>query len=343
VSRRWAGPALLAVSAVVSVLAFEAIGGVILRRALSAEHAADVDHRLKPNPRRGVNADGIRSPHGPEHYTPESWNLVFLGDSFTYGAYVKSEAAFPRLAGELLGAQLGTAVKVANFGWASSSPLLSLRLLREKGARYHPDLVVLCLDMTDFHDDLRYGRMLGEGGGRRFSPTGFLIRRLGYGGALERTLRRVGLGEADLPAQRFFVTNQPLEQSRPFLAEIEANVGEIARFARGALGADFALVMLPRAYQYSRRETPDNWERREYTPLGPYAREPFRWLRELAERVDYPAFGLLDDFRDSGVFPTTFAHDPHWNEAGHRLAAAAIAKRLIELGRSGRLRLPSGG
>ena len=38
-------------------------------------------------------------------------------------------------------------------------------------------------------------------------------------------------------------------------------------------GAAFVLVALPRSYQHSAREAPNNWEAREYTVLGPYALE----------------------------------------------------------------------
>ena len=47
--------------------------------------------------------------------------------------------------------------------WVSSSPLLNLRLLRDVGHKYRPDLVVYSLDMTDFRDDLHYEHALEAG------------------------------------------------------------------------------------------------------------------------------------------------------------------------------------
>ena len=55
-------------------------------------------------------------------------------------------------------------IRVANFGWTSSSPLLSARRLEAIGDKYHPDVVAICIDMTDFGDDLRWGAMLEQRG-----------------------------------------------------------------------------------------------------------------------------------------------------------------------------------
>jgi hypothetical protein len=336
---RLASLGLLLASALASFAAFEIVGGALLRRTLGEDNVADVDHRLKPNARRGINADGIRNPHGPEHYGEDSWNVVFLGDSYTYGVYVKAEHAFPAVVGSLLNeASLPRPVKVANFGWASSSPVLSLRLLRDIGARYRPDLVVLCLDMTDFHDDLRYSRLLAEQG-TRLSPSRFLLRRSGLDRPLARARERLGLrGPDEPPAERFFAARQPLHQSRPFLRETEQNIRAISEQA-AELGAQFLLVMLPRPFQYNPAESPDNWERDHYDPASPHAHAPFEWLADFDSRTPFPSVSLLADFRESGVFPTAFRHDPHWNEAGHQIAARGVARQILGLLETKRLRV----
>ena len=51
-----------------------------------AYFAEDVDHRLPPgDPERPTNSDGIRDRREAEAFREEGTNLVFLGDSFTYG------------------------------------------------------------------------------------------------------------------------------------------------------------------------------------------------------------------------------------------------------------------
>jgi hypothetical protein len=86
------------------------------------------------------------------------------------------------------------------------------------------------------------------------------------------------------------------------------------------------LIVLPRSYQYSSRECPNNWEGKEYTVNGPCCLEPFRYFDEIRNSLDFPVYSLLEDFEKNKDFPTCFNSDPHWNENGHSVAANAIAR-----------------
>jgi len=90
-------------------------------------------------------------------FREEDTNIIFLGDSFVYGWGVRIEDSIPYVLEEKLNDnKTGKRYKVANFGWISSSPLLSSRLLKDIGHKYKPDLVFLAVDMSDFHDDIKY-------------------------------------------------------------------------------------------------------------------------------------------------------------------------------------------
>ena len=291
----------------------------------------DVDHRFPPsNPALGTNADGIRSAREAEAFPAAGENLVFLGDSFTFGLGVTSDEAFPAVTEALLRRRLDRDdIRVANFGWTSSSPLLSRRQLEDIGARYHPDLVVFALDMTDFHDDLKYGRMLERRGlywwYDKVPITLHLLER--HAPAIFERLYRSGTG--GLPRQRFFATERPLTETRDQLGPVVENLERLAGAARG-MGADFAVLLLPRCFQYSAEESPGNREAAEYTVLGPHSLEPFRFFASLEGKLSFPVLSLLPAFRDTTVFPTCLADDPHWTAAGHRVAAEAIAAFLAD-------------
>ncbi len=283
----------------------------------------DVDHL----PIDG-NSDNIRSHREPAEFTPEGLNIVFLGDSFTYGYDLEPEETFVQRVETLLqGAYPGLPVRTANFGWTSSSPLLLHRRLVSIGEKYAPDLVVLCVDMTDFRDDILYENMLAQRGIygvydkipltlqqlRRFFPKQFQ--------------RWWQWTNRNMPARPFFVTEQPLEESRPFLEPITRNIDAIAAWC-AFRGVHFVVFVLPRHYQYSDREAPRSWEQGRYQILGPYSHEPFRYFAELAGRRAYPIHSLLETFQRTEVFPTCFEDDPHWNAAGARVAGDAMAKVL---------------
>ncbi len=314
---------------VLAWFAVEAFLAPLLVRPLDLQRfytVLDVDHRLpRGDPSLPTNADGIRSRRESGAYPAGDFNILFLGDSFTYGIS-GCDDAFPARAEGILRHQFPAArVNVANFGWVSSSPLLSLRLLREIGGKYHPRLVVLCFDMTDFFDDIHYRNMLERRGIYwYFDKVPVALRFVshmdprGYRGWEQRT------NGVD-PPRRYFMSDAPLERTRGFCGDTRRNLHAIDSCAK-ALGAGFMVVVLPRSYQYSARESPENWEKDQYTVLGSYSLEPFRYFDELRREVGYPVHSLLGDFQRTTVFPTCFTDDPHWNPAGNWIAARAIAR-----------------
>ncbi len=335
---------VLLASLAASLFLFEYVGGKILKRRMGREFQAELTHYPKPDPGRGFNEDGVRTFRGraATQFAADSFNFIFLGDSFTQGYMVHRDDSFPFQLGELLEkANPDLRFNIANFGWISASPLLSLERLKQLGRKYNPDAVFLCLDMTDFHDDVKYRDRLENP--KYFSPFTFLLYRFQLAPRWQKFKQGLRFRAEDpvVPEQRYFIVNQPLEKSRRYLGEIEKNIRALAAHARGRLEAEFVLVMLPRHIQYDARETPRNkLEPGEYTPMGPYVMEPFAWLDEFARTAEFPVFSLLDDFKDSGSFPTCFATDPHWNRQGHAVAARGMMKVLRRLAIAPRLGLP---
>lgn len=285
----------------------------------------DPDHHPKhTDKKKGWNSDSLRCPHEAEDFVPEGTNIIFLGDSFTYGMLLKPKQCFPFLVERRLTNRFKKKdIKVANFGWVSSSPLLSARRLESIGEKYSPDLVVLCVDMTDFRDDIRWKAMLERKG--MYGVIGsFPIATTAIQRIWPTSIKRLfGWLNPEIPQKRFFMSEQPLEETRPLLADIEQNIGRINDWCNER-GVRFAVIVLPRTYQYSDRESPENWEKGEYTVLGPHSLEPFRFFEELSERVDYPIHSLLETFQETDIFPTSFEDDPHWNPEGAKLAASEI-------------------
>jgi len=286
----------------------------------------DLDHRMVPNSAPDINSDGIRSLRESDEFDDSTDNIVFLGDSFVYGWGVNFEHSIPHLLEKKLNQDQSTdKYKVANFGWISSSPMLSHRLLQDMGSKYRPKWIFLGLDMSDFHDDLKYRNILERKG---------LMASLDYTPITLLTLRKVTSRSDFLhrqlfgfPGRRFFISDRPLIKSIDFFQETQKNINEIFHFSKNKLKARFILFVFPRAYQYSKGSSPNNWEKDEYDEMGKYSLEPFKYFENLKKiQSDYPIHSLLPDFVDSEVFPTTFEADPHWNESGNEIAAEAIHK-----------------
>jgi hypothetical protein len=341
---------VIATVALCIALVPKVLTAIIVAR-VSEQYDLTVDHRLDPD-REHINSDGIRFESEAHDVKEEEFVILFLGDSFTFGTRLLNRRTYPHAFQAYVNQRECTApVRSVNFGWPSASPLLSLRLLRQIGYKYKPDLVVYSLDVTDFHEDLRYERELRSAGDYEVDSSRLLqqfidlkLPWLNVDLAIARGLadllrpRRPRNAHADVdepaaPADRFFVTKYPLDETRAWIERgVMKNLAAIHDFATGTLEVPMVLVLYPRAYQYSDRETPKNWESRAYETLGPFAREPFRYFEEVADRLPYPVVDLLPAFETSKTFPLFLEDDPHWNREGARLAARTAARAIHRLG-----------
>jgi len=293
----------------------------------------DIDHRMIPNSREDINSDGIRSKVEASNFSEDALNIIILGDSFIYGESVAYNKTIPQmLEAKVRANQPERQINVANFGWVSSSPLLSLRLLKDIGKKYNPKIVILTIDMTDFQDDIKYLHLLERKGiysALDLIPITILTIR--------KTISAIGfewLHEAvfGFPIRRFFVTDKPLSETKSYFVYIQNSIDKIYYFSKNELGAKFILFVFPRGYQYSDKESPNNWEKSEYQVLGPFAHEPFKYFEQIKFKVSYPIISLLPNFQNSNVFPTVLDDDPHWNEAGNKIAVDAIYQYCYDNG-----------
>ena len=352
--RRASSPVFLAIvlAFVVFVLVIPRAFRALMIARVAESYALDVDHRPWPDGKE-INSDGARFRGEGEDLAAEDFVILFAGDSFTYGWNLPYEAAYPYQF-EALAQSAGCEpeVRVVNLGWTSSSPLLGLRLLRQVAYKYQPDLVVYSLDVTDFHDDLRYERSLREQKDFEFDSSAMAERLLltywpsarsavPWLRAVTDRLRTVNRAEREewlagltVPGrlERFFVTARPLEESRAAIEfGVMRNLAEMQAFSAGVLGSAMAVVIYPRAYQYSEREASQSWEL-GYEALGPHVQEPFRYFTEVEGSLPYPVLSILPDFEASEEFPLFYSRDPHWNPRGARLAARAVFQGLTSRG-----------
>jgi hypothetical protein len=99
-------------------------------------------------------------------------------------------------------------------------------------------------------------------------------------------------------------------------------------------GAALVVYFVPGAVAVSRPEDVD------YFPWGEDLRDttrydlerPLRTLRELAAPLGVPVVDLTPDLRAHPRQPVYFPGSWHWNEEGHGVVAAAVARDLAQRG-----------
>lgn len=314
-----------------------------------------------------TNEDGFRSPYSRADFLQHHQRVVLLGDSYVFGLGVAEEDSLARrLEGELR-RQLEQEgrdpdVAVLNTGVISYSPFLERAVFREVASAYRPTLTLLFIDVNDIGDDYQYARenVSGDPAVPRFDvPDRPRRRGLCELSALCKAARplfaklllpittvekSLGLVKEDydyyrfevtvggrVEKDRFFILRHPLAETRPYFDGTLANIEALARDVE-AKGSLFVLVVMPRYFHWNDAECPRNWEGFRYKVNEPYEEEYLRYFAEAAPRVGFPVWGLVDEFRAWRGGPLVFEQDPHWNEAGHLLAARTVARKLEELG-----------
>lgn len=290
------------------------------------------DHRMTQEQYSDLNSDNIRSAIEPSDVKDEDFNIVVLGDSFVYGMWLGRQDTLPYRLEELAHKAGYTNVRIFNFGWISSSPYLSLRLLKEIGKKYKSDLVIEVVDMTDFWDDTFYRRAEEQKGFFKIAhwiPVTSLI--LGKWG---REVVKADWFTKPLwgtPWQRYFPMERSLSETRPYLDELTRNLDETHRYVTDELHTKFVAFIMPRSVQYSKTETLKDTST-EYTRLGVWSLEPFRYFTEVAPSKPYPIVSLLDDYQSTMEFPLTMESDPHHTSLGNKVSARFIWQHLQRQG-----------
>lgn len=305
------------------------------------------------------NRHGLRGPEladGPA----SGRRMLLLGDSFVEAKQVAESGALPdRLAAALAARGLGPAepLNSGTFDWSQVHQLL---YLREAGPSLRPTLVVQFFYVGNDVGDL-WPRSRGElrdlerpvaavdDAGALLLPA-WRRRSVGAGetflnGLSRRSavVRAYETGVVDklryAPRDGQGVEGQMLEVFRFKESPAEVRAWKTAEALLTATrdeaerqGARFALVIVPAKWQIY----PEDW-RALLAAIGEpdddrwVLRGPNRRLTQLAESRRVPVLDLLPVFRraaDAGRPRLYFPVDIHWTEAGHAVAAEAVAEFL---------------
>ncbi|MBI5474843.1 MAG: hypothetical protein HY961_21085 [Ignavibacteriae bacterium] len=305
-----------------------------------------------------TNEDGLRSQYSRSDYLRYSRRITILGDSFTFGFRVAEENSLPHKLENILRDSLRSDdVAVLNAGLTSHSPRTEIQVYEGKVRAYRPNVVVLCLDATDFGDDITYSREAATLGDSCFVTADELPHR-----PLPSSVLRLALPLLTYPldlikshffpdseftspktkyyqfgldidgvheTNRFFIYRHPLKSTLSYFESTLHNINTIAEYVRRD-SSRFVLILLPRFQHWSTRECLHNWEGSMYNVEEPFQFEYLKFFDAKKDSLPYPVFNLLPAFQATDEFPLVFDTDPHLNERGNAFVAKALAHYLIE-------------
>lgn len=297
-------------------------------------------YRLAPGPHAlgiHINAQGLRDVERPVEKPAGTRRALILGDSFTFGA-TPFEEGFPRqLAARLPG------VDVINAGVPGWTTWQQAAWMRRDGLRYGPDVVVVALFVgNDIEENLGQDGVRVEDGelvpkeAPRDRP---LYRRLLNRSHLYRLLKQApgevwGKVTGDPPRRRWY---HKIERRRMGLCETppppplekgweitRARLAEIVALARPA---PVVVLVIPDEYQVSRPLLEAVCARHGLDPGAFDLDRPQRRIEALCRELGVERVDPLPELRRRTAAGETFylPLDSHWNAAGNRVAAEALA------------------
>lgn len=111
--------------------------------------------RIKSHEGDYRNSEGFRDYEHEVTKPNNTIRILALGDSFTEGSWVRINYTWPRqLERKLNQIKSSTRFEVFNFGRGGAGTLEEVKLLKEKGIKYSPDIVILLYYPNDWEDSL---------------------------------------------------------------------------------------------------------------------------------------------------------------------------------------------
>lgn len=283
----------------------------------------------------------------------QATKVQLYGDSFAEGWGVEVEDGLASLLQRRLQAPGG--VHVENYGTAGFGTDQELLLFSQQGVEQSPDVVLVLFYVNDLWNNVsRRGVGAQRGAKPVFRPRADGSLQL-IGTPIPESPPRPPLAMAQRLRQRSHLwallakawspqAPMPGDQIRHFYGGLygsdqteyrsvwkltELLLAEFAARCRQH-GARFVLIYAPAIVQIEA----DDWRaKRDLHELaGEYdLLNPNRQIRELCARHDIGLIDLTSAFAAAAPSQTLYFRDSHWNEAGHRLAAAEVAAALAQM------------
>lgn len=315
-----------------------------------------------------LSSRSLATPEYADAKAPSTIRLVLLGDSFTAGRFPLARHWTTLVAADLA-TRTARPVEPIRLAVPGTGPQFALRLFEIEGARLTPDLVVLAFFVgNDFFDELGGAFVRGpldrlalalRARSLAWRLAGNAVRlatgvapRPGPRGR-EPIDTGTGPGGYEVPGfARDFDERAPSFQDDAYLA-IEAERlslclrNETGRFATRlarvletldqldarvrASGARFLVMLIPDEYQVDPEVFAAAARHAGRDPADYDVDRPQRALARALDPRGIPVLDLLGPSRRAAVDASLYLpRDTHWNTAGHRLAAAELARFVAE-------------
>ncbi len=308
-----------------------------------------------------INSLGLRNEEFSIEKPQDTFRVLMLGDSYTFGIGVEIEETFAKQLEKRLNAAGGPKkIEVINAGVSSYSPIIEYLFLVHKGLSYQPDLVILNYDISDVQDDYKYTQIAefdAEGRPLKVNPieVQYYYREIRKGIAsnipllqklrlhqfiMERVYQLMGKRDVPHYYEMAKVISGDIEYDRDL--PMRENAGDWKQhFDSSAkyLGLidellkenniAFAIATYPYAILISEQEWKIGRRLRGFDEKI-YPTKLFDYLAEFCKERGIPFLNSTPDFIAAQEYPLYYAYDGHFTPAGHAIAGKAMTQFVLD-------------
>lgn len=283
----------------------------------------EMDHQTSDfNSHIKINSEGLRDYEHQKNKDTDTFRILVLGDSFTFGVGVNLEDSYPKVLESILN-QNSAGVdpkkyEVINAGIEGFGTEQEYLYLEELAEMYRPDLVIVGLHSNDIEDVMKG---IPAARGKTWLKKHFYF--LSYLRGLQISM---GIMFRDPKAGIFQIYQDvyppqfenALQKTKEYLTKI--------RDLSNSKGARILIVIIPSCFEIDGSD----FEKRGFGHLfsdefiNKNMSKFSNTFTEFGEINKIPTLPLLPILKDSKIRPLYFNHDFHWTKDGHKLAAESI-------------------
>lgn len=284
-----------------------------------------------------TNADGLRDNDYNIDKSRDTFRIIGLGDSFTYGLGVSLEDSYLKVLEKLLNEDtLGKyRFEVLNLGVSGIGQKQMLELLTEVAMKYHPDLVSLAFYVgNDLSDNMKYIKGKDIEKVKQKGSLNFPFKKF-----LKKHSRAIAFSAQKWSNFCFSVGINKYEKKKLFMKKYPEDIEEAFELTENLIveisdllktyNIELCVIVIPMEFQVDFNLQ----DKGKYTDANSIIIDkPQTTIRKILNKNSINHIDLLRRFREEkerkgkDLYLKNFRH---WNSAGHYLAAEEIFRHLV--------------
>lgn len=269
---------------------------------------------------------------------PNSFRILALGDSFTFGNTVNENETYPYLLEKKLNNDNKTNFEVINFGVGGFSTTEEYIVLKDFGINYQPDLILVGFYINDFQDSLSFeSRKINEKGiiEKIYSQSkfiGWIYWKIKTSFLGNKLINFLGLNSRQQEAYQFELSLLKEDLIENYGAKkaiaLTSNSFKKIKSISDQLDIPLLVFYIPAKWQVNQENFEKIKRQNNAKNYELSINKPQLILSQLLLKNNIDFLDLTPSFKNQGAQQIFWEYDGHLNQKGYNLLADLLAKKI---------------